>query len=414
MNKAAGAEETFKEISAAYEVLSDEEKRSLYDRFGDDGLQGGYDASGTGFQEVDPSEVFGTFFGDSNGFFGGMNDSGGTSFNFRNKATHTLNIRHDIFLSFEESIFGGKRDIEVSCFETCDYCDGTGAKSRNCIIKCNRCGGRGAVMQSQETPFGVMSQVSSCSKCGGDGKIITEKCQYCGGEGNVQKTRSVKVNIPPGVNNEDTMGIEGEGNVDKQRGRIGDLYLVFHVKQKKGIRREGLDLYSEINIDYTQAILGTIIKVETVDGLKDVRVPSGIQSGESIKMSKMGVPDINKPSVRGHHHFIVNVNIPKYISNEERVLVEKLAAIRHHKINGQNKSDFASSYTTKKLGKSIWNSIWDIFGGGQSGNRFASTSMCTTVYWKQNSPSSSTMVFIAIVFMFFCIFNSTLMKQRRQ
>ncbi|CAI9285382.1 unnamed protein product [Lactuca saligna] len=423
MNKADGAEEKFKEISAAYEVLSDEEKRSLYDRFGEAGLQGNYDGSGAGFQEVDPFEVFGTFFGDSNGFFGGngMNESGDNNFNFRNKGTNSLNIRHDVFLSFEESIFGAKRDIEVSCFETCDNCGGTGAKSRNCIKSCNQCGGRGAVMQTQETPFGVMSQVSSCSKCGGDGKIITENCQYCRGEGNVQKTRTVKVVIPPGVTDEDTMGIQGEGNIDKTRNRVGDLYLVFHVKQKHGIKREGLNLYSEINIDYTQAILGTVIKVETVDGVKDLHVPSGIQPRETIKLSKMGVPDINKPSVRGSHHFIVNVNIPKYISNEERLLVEKLAAVRHHTFNGRKDDDTFEKYkqdftSSKKLGTSIWNSIRDVFRGRESGDRFASTSsVCTSVnYWKHNSPISPIIFFTAVVLMFTCIFNSSYMKVKQR
>lgn len=125
------------------------------------------------------------------------------------------------------------------------------------------------MVETQKTPFGVMSQVSSCSKCGGDGKIITEFCQYCGGEGNVQSLRSIKVVIPPGVSDEATMRIEGEGNIDKTRNRVGDLYLFLHVKQKHGIRRDGLDLYSDITIDYSQAILGTVIKVKS--GLKPVK-----------------------------------------------------------------------------------------------------------------------------------------------
>ncbi|KAF5767802.1 putative Heat shock protein DnaJ, cysteine-rich domain superfamily [Helianthus annuus] len=411
MNKSDGAEEKFKEISAAYEVLSDEEKRSLYDRYGEAGVRGEYDGSGAGSQEVDPFDVFGTFFGDSNGFFGGMNESGGNNFNFRSKGTRALNIWQDVYLSFEESIFGAKRDIEVSCFETCDRCGGTGAKSSNCIISCSRCKGRGAVVETQKTPFGVMSQVSSCSKCGGDGKIITEHCKYCGGKGEVKSLRRVKVVIPPGVYDEATMRMEGEGNVDKNRNRVGDLYLVLHVNQKQGIRREGLHLYSDIKIDYSQAILGTVIKVETVEGLKDLHVPSGVQPGETIKLSKMGVPDVNKPSVRGHHHFIVNVQIPKYISNEERQLVEKLAAIRNHTIYGgqddKHKKD-SSSHTSKRPTTSLWNSIWAILGRGQSEDRFASTSMCPLpVYLKYQSPNSPAMVLTAIVIIMTCMFNTT-------
>ncbi|KAL8245772.1 hypothetical protein R6Q59_006988 [Mikania micrantha] len=411
MNKGDGAEEKFKEISAAYEILSDEEKRSLYDRFGEGGLQGEYNGSGFGSQEVDPFDVFGTFFGDSNRFFDGMNESGENNFNMRSKGSHALNIWQDVFLSFEESIFGAKRDIEVSCFETCDYCGGTGAKSSSCIVSCNRCKGRGSMIDTQKTPFGVMSQVSSCSNCGGNGKIITEHCKSCGGKGELRSLRSVKVVIPPGVNDEATMRIEGEGNVDKNRNRIGDLYLVLHVHPKHGIRREGLHLYSDIKIDYSQAILGTVIKVETVDGLKDLHVPSGTQPGETIKLSKMGVPDINKPSVRGHHHFIVNVQIPKYISNEERILVEKLATIRNKTIYGgwddKYKTNFSAGHTSKKPATSLWNSIWGILGRGQSTDKFASTSMCIPMHLKNYSPNSPTMVLTAIVIIMTCIFNSS-------
>nr|DAD32175.1 TPA_asm: hypothetical protein HUJ06_011026 [Nelumbo nucifera] len=217
LNKSPGAEEKFKEISAAYEVLSDDEKRSLYDRFGEAGLQGDYNGSGFSSQGVDPFEVFDTFFGESNGIFGGRDDLGGINFNLRNKRDQDLDIRYDLYLSFEESIFGGERNIEVSCFVTCDDCNGTGAKSRNCIKSCTNCGGRGGVMKTQKTPFGIMSQVSTCSTCGGDGKIITDHCRRCGSGGRVQSKRSIKVIIPPGVNDGATMQVQGEGNFDKKR-----------------------------------------------------------------------------------------------------------------------------------------------------------------------------------------------------
>ncbi|KAH0976064.1 hypothetical protein GBA52_017963 [Prunus armeniaca] len=210
---------------------------------------------------------------------------------------------YDLYLSFEESIFGVQREIEVSSVETCDNCGGTGAKSDNCIKSCTGCGGRGGVMKTQRTPFGMISQVSTCSKCGGDGRIITDPCQRCSGKGQVQSKRPMSVTIPAGVNDGATMQIQGEGNFDKKRGTVGDVFIVLHIDRKAGIHRDGLNLYSKIKIDYTEAILGTVIKgeakwylcdlkslyklydmetvnylqVETVEGLKELQIPSGIQ-----------------------------------------------------------------------------------------------------------------------------------------
>uniref|UniRef100_A0A2N9IH17 J domain-containing protein n=1 Tax=Fagus sylvatica TaxID=28930 RepID=A0A2N9IH17_FAGSY len=216
-DKGLGSEEKFKEISAAYEVLSDDEKRSLYDRFGEAGLQGENGGSSNGSQGVDPSDVFDAFFGGSDGLFGGMGERGGINFNLRNRGNQALDIRYDLYMSFEEAIFGGQKEIEVPCSERCDKCDGTGAKSSSSIKSCTECGGRGGVMKSERTPFGIMSQVSTCLKCGGDGKIVTDHCQTCGGNGQVRSKRKMKVVIPPGVSDGATMQIQGEGNLDKKR-----------------------------------------------------------------------------------------------------------------------------------------------------------------------------------------------------
>ncbi|XP_059644312.1 uncharacterized protein LOC132286076 [Cornus florida] len=416
MNKVPGAEEKFKEISAAYEVLSDDEKRSLYDRFGEAGLRGEYDVSDGGSQGVDPFEIFGAFFGERNGFFGGSGEPGGVNFNMRNKGSQILDVRYDMHLSFEESIFGGQRDFEVSCFEKCDSCSGTGARSSSSIKLCNDCGGRGGVMKTHNTPFGIMSQVSTCSKCGGDGKIITDHCRRCGGLGTVRSTRNIKVVIPPGVNDGSTMQVRGEGNFDKERGIAGDLFLVLHIDEKHGIWRDGLNLYSKINVDYTDAILGTDVKVETVEGLRDLQIPSGIQPGETVKMFYMGVPEINKPSVRGDHHFIVNVKIPKDMSDAERTLVEKLASLRasqkDHSVpsTGTSKGDFgeqeirnASSHWSKHVA-SLWNPIKDFLGGTQSGKRFASVSMETPMLCRCSRPHSTFVISVSTIFIITCIF----------
>ncbi|KAB1217385.1 Chaperone protein DnaJ [Morella rubra] len=380
LNKGAGAEDKFKEISSAYEVLSDDEKRSLYDRFGEAGLQENGGPS-SGSEGVDPSELFDQLFGGSNGLFGGMGESGGINFSLRNKRNQALDIRYDLCMSFEESIFGGQREIAFPCSETCDKCDGTGAKSSSSIESCTDCGGRGGVMRSQRTPFGIMSQVSTCLKCSGDGKLVTDHCQRCGGSGQVQSRRNMKVVIPPGITDGATMQIQGEGNLDRKRGIAGDLYLIVHVDEKPGVWREGLHLYSKINIDFTEAILGTVVKVETVEGLKDLQIPPGIQPGQTVKMSRMGVPNIKKPSVRGDHHFIVNVLIPKDISSDtEREVVEKLASLRassglhsdttnkpgtlggvFDKHKRRDQKSHTSSSGIKHV-TSLWNSIKDFLG----------------------------------------------------
>ncbi|KAJ0049255.1 hypothetical protein Pint_16897 [Pistacia integerrima] len=402
INRSPGAEEKFKEISSAYEVLSDNEKRSLYDRFGEAGINGQFDGSGGGSEGVDPFEIYNAFFGGSDGLFGGMGEAGGINFNLRSKGKWSLDIQYDLHLSFEESIFGGRREIEVSCFETCDNCGGTGAKSSSCIQSCNACGGRGGVTKTQRTPFGIMSQcrregpftIGSCkfwqirhefTGAVGDGKIITDRCRVCSGNGKVQSKRSMEVVIPPGMDSievgvhirigEDlTLKILGDccNNGDSKlfdieareqpttglaatakprlaclasvyrnrlnkaphkfffpfRRKAGDLFIVLHIDEKQGIQRDGLNLYSKIDVDYTEAILGTVKKVETVEGMKDLQVPSGIQPGDAVKLRHMGVPNFNKPSVRGDHIFIVNVLIPKDISDTERILVEELASLK--------------------------------------------------------------------------------------
>ncbi|KAF3437836.1 hypothetical protein FNV43_RR20592 [Rhamnella rubrinervis] len=408
MNKGPGAEEKFKEISAAYEVLSDDEKRSLYDRFGEAGLQEDYGGSGSGSMGVDPFEMFDTFFGGSDGIFGGKGDSEGINFSFRSKGNQGLDIRYDLYLSFEESVFGGQQEIEFFCSETCDSCDGTGAKSKSCIKSCSSCGGRGGVMKTQRTPFGMMSQVSTCTKCGGDGKIITENCQICGGSGQVRLKRKMNVFIPAGVSDGSTMRIQGEGNFNSKRGIAGDLYIVLHIDEKLGIRRDGLNLYSTIDVDYTEAILGTVVKVETVEGLRDLQIPSGIQPGETIKLSRLGVPDINKPSIRGDHHFIVNVKIPKKISNSERALVEELskASRKGYSVSSEgndtsegsfdkdkikDQKTCRSSQETKRVA-SLWNSIKGFLGRKQSREGFAAVSFDTpALSWRSRKPDPSFM-----------------------
>ncbi|WOL14185.1 hypothetical protein Cni_G22965 [Canna indica] len=384
MNKSPGAEEKFKEISAAYEVLSDEEKRSLYDRYGEAGLQGELGPD-VGPQGVDPFEVFNAFFGNSSGLFGGEIDPGGFNINSKFSRNQGLDIRCDLTLSFEESVFGSQQVVNVSCHETCDKCNGTGAKSSSCVKTCKECGGRGGVMNSQRTPFGIVSQVSTCSKCDGNGKIITDFCKSCNGEGKVQAKKSIKVDIPAGVNDGFTIQIKGEGSYDKKRGIVGDVYIFLHVNEKPGFQRDGLNLCSEVSIHYTEAILGTVVKVETVEGFRDLEIPSGTQPGETLKLTNMGVPKLRRPSVRGDHHFVVRVEIPKNISEEEQKLVEKLASFRATKgssrgSKGMHQENMHKYFRKRKTHASknrtsLWSYMRNLFGANQSGTRFASISL---------------------------------------
>lgn len=428
MNKKAGAEEKFKAISAAYEVLSDDEKRNLYDNFGEAGLQGENGPLGRS-QQGDPFDIFSSYFGDVDGLFGGA------GYNYRNKNVQDLDIRHDLFLKFEESIFGGQRDIEVHCFQTCGDCSGSGAKAGSSFKTCGNCGGKGGVVKTQRTPFGMMSQVSTCSVCGGEGKIVTDNCRQCGGRGQVKLKRSINIVIPPGVDDGATMQIKGEGNVDKKRGIVGNLYLILHIERKDDIRRDGLNLYSKVTVDYTDAILGAVLKVETVEGLKDLQIPSGIQPGDKLKMSRMGVPDINKPSKRGDHHFVVNVQIPKDISDAERTLVRELAS---HRAAARNSSVPASMRSVgSDFGKFKTNDtpndgstgvaqllklITDFWGRKQSGRRFASIGIETPAIWTSNrgllsSYPRTTSLFSAFILIFiFTLISKTffgrLLKQK--
>ncbi|CAN6290181.1 unnamed protein product [Urochloa humidicola] len=373
MNKSPGAEEKFKEISAAYEILSDKDKRSLYDRFGEEGLSGDYVHGDIGTHGIDPYELFNAFFGSSDKIFGDNMAPGGFHYSAKVNDNRGLDIRYDLLLSFEESILGGKREINIFCHETCGTCHGTGAKSSNGITKCTQCRGQGRLMKTQRTPFGIVSQISSCLNCGGSGKLITEHCTECHGSGKVQAERNIKVDIPGGIADGSTIRVRGGGSADKQRGASGDLYIFVHVHEKQGIHRDGLNLYSDVSVDYTDAILGTTVKVETIEGFKDLHVPPGTQPGEILKLSQLGVPDIKRPNVKGDHYFVIKVKIPKNISDQERSLVEELAALS----KAQNISVPAevSSHHPSARKRSFLGSIWNLFREDKGDQRFASISV---------------------------------------
>ncbi|KAG9450632.1 hypothetical protein H6P81_010597 [Aristolochia fimbriata] len=326
VNKEPGATEKFKEISSAYEVLSDDKKRSLYDQFGEAGVKG--PAGSSASYTTNPFDLFETFFGASMGGFSGMDQSG---FGTRRRSTVVKgdDIRYDLILEFSEAIFGAEKEFELSHLETCDVCSGTGTKLGSKARICSTCGGRGQVMRTEQTPFGLFSQVSVCPSCGGEGEVISEYCRKCGGEGRLRVKKDVKVKIPPGVSKGSTLRVRGEGDAGPRGGPPGDLFVYLDVEEIPEIQRErdGINLYSTVSISYIDAILGTSVKVKTVDGISELRVPPGTQPGDVLVLAKRGVPKLNKPSIRGDHLFTIKITLPKRISGRERELLEELASL---------------------------------------------------------------------------------------
>lgn len=305
--------------------MSDEQKRALYDQYGEAGVKSAVGGSG-GAYTTNPFDLFETFFGASMGGFSGMDQS---TFRTRRRSTAVQgeDIRYDVILGFTEAIFGTEKDIILSHLETCDTCGGSGSRAGSKMRICSTCGGRGQVMRTEQTPFGLFSQVSICPACAGEGEVISEYCRKCSGEGRIRVRKEIKVKIPPGVSKGSTLRVRGEGDAGPKGGPPGDLYVCLDIEEPSDIKRDGINLYSTVSVSYIEAILGTTKKVRTVDGTSELRIPPGTQPGDVIVLAKQGVPSLNKPSIRGDHLFTVTVTIPKRISGREKELLEELASL---------------------------------------------------------------------------------------
>ncbi|KAF7124887.1 hypothetical protein RHSIM_Rhsim12G0190700 [Rhododendron simsii] len=338
VNKQPGATEKFKEISSAYEVLSDEKKRALYDRYGEAGVKSTVGGGGqAGAYTTNPFDLFETFFGPSMAGFPGM-DQAGFRTTRRSTVTKGEDIRYDMTLEFSAAIFGSEKEFELSHLEVCEACTGTGAKIGSKARICSTCGGRGQVMRTEQTPFGMFSQVSVCPNCGGVGEVISEYCRKCSGEGRIRVKRDIKVKIPPGVSKGSILRVAGEGDAGPKGGPPGDLFVYLDVEEIPEIQRDGINLLSTVSISYLDAILGAAVQVEilfdglafpqkvkTVEGDTELQIPPGTQPGDVLVLAKKGAPKLNRPSIRGDHLFTIKVTIPKRISAKERGVLEELA-----------------------------------------------------------------------------------------
>ncbi len=323
VNKTPTAEEDFKELGQAYEVLMDDEKRSLYDRYGVDGLKNaGYDFHGPfDFGFGDLSEILNTFFG---GGFGAARQN-------PNAPRRGSDLRLDFQIEFEEAVFGVEKDVEINHLENCDRCAGKGVEPGTNPTTCPTCRGTGQVQQTTQTILGHFTQVSTCPQCRGAGQIISNPCKKCRGEGRVDVSKVINIKIPAGVDNGNKLRISGEGDSGKNGGPPGDIYVILYVKPHKLFKRDGVNIYLEKSITFSQAALGDTIEVETVDGNKPLKIQPGTQTGTVLSIKATGIPYLNAPSRRGDQFIKLNVQTPINLTEEERKIFERLTDIEKEK-----------------------------------------------------------------------------------
>ena len=314
-NKEKGAETRFKEINEAYEVLSDAEKRQLYDRFGHAAMNGG--ASGDF-----GSYGFGTSFADIfEQFFGGT-----TSQTRRASSQRGADIRYELTISFEEAVFGCQKEIEVPRWENCSACRGTGAQPGTQTQRCTTCQGTGEIRRVQQSIFGQFVNVMVCDRCRGEGKVITTPCATCRGQGRARNNRHVMVNIPAGVDDGINVRVTGEGEVSARGGTAGNLYVSLTVKPHPLFKRQGNDVIFELPLSFTQAALGAEVSVRTLEGETTIKIPAGTQSGSSFRLKGMGVPVVHS-TARGDQHVIVKVVTPRNLNKRQQELLKEFSEI---------------------------------------------------------------------------------------
>lgn len=333
------AEEKFKEVTEAYAVLVDSEKRSMYDRFGHAGVNS---AGAGGFSGFDPtvfqdfSDIFGEFFGFGDLFGGG----GGRR---RTRAQRGADLREDITLEFDEAVFGTETKVTVRRHESCEDCRGSGAAAGKAPVSCRACGGRGQVRYQQ----GFFSISRTCPTCQGAGSVITDPCTKCKGEGRVMRERTVDAKVPAGVEDGTRIRFAGLGEAGAFGGPAGDLYVVLHVKEHSFFEREGNDLRCVIPVSFTQAALGTEIVVPTLEGDHKLKIPEGTQSGSTFRIRSKGVPVLNGRG-KGDLFVEVRVQTPSKLTKRQRELLLEL--------------DGTSRVENKPQARSLLGKVKDIFG----------------------------------------------------
>ncbi|KXG75862.1 molecular chaperone DnaJ [Thermotalea metallivorans] len=326
------AEEKFKEINEAYEVLSDANKRARYDQFGHAGVggngQGGFEGF-SGFGGFD--DIFGDIFDMFGGGFGSSRRRSGPQ--------KGADLKYEFTITFEEAAFGADKEINITRHENCDKCHGTGAKAGTAKKTCPQCNGTGEIRYAQRTPLGQFVNVKTCDVCHGEGTIIEQSCEKCKGSGKIKRDRKIHIKIPAGVDNGSVIPLRGEGEPGIKGGPAGDLYIVIRVRPHEIFQRDGNDVLCEIPITFVQAALGDELIVPTLDGKVKYKIPEGTQSGTIFRLKGKGIPNIRGYG-RGDHYVKVVVEVPKKLNEKQKELLRKFADEMGEDVHEQRKTFF--------------------------------------------------------------------------
>lgn len=345
------AEERFKEVTEAYEVLRDPEKRSLYDRYGEQGLKARAGPGFSGFDFADAIEVFMRDFGGFSGLEDLLGMRGGRAQRSPSRKGQTVRIRLPITLS--DVAHGVTKTLRVSLLDECEACGGSGARSGTAPAVCGACGGSGEERHVQRSVFGQFVSVQPCRTCGGEGRVIEHRCETCRSEGRVRTEREIAVEVPAGVTSENFLTLRGRGSVGPRGGPRGDLIVLLEIQPDARFVREGPDLVHELAVTFGQAALGDEVEVPTIDGLARVSIPAGVQSGEVLRMQGLGLPELNG-HVRGDQLLRVAVWTPDELSAEQEEVLRRLREVE----------DAAPEHVQRKARKGFWSRVKEAFSGG--------------------------------------------------